>query len=593
MTRKAGIRNTEQPLLPALKNAPKAAYDIFPSFPLGAGQIEIGWPALAGLLAIQRVVIVEGYSGVLWEPMRARLTEELARLGVRAAWHAAWDNLLPQQVIQEKTAGFVRVDDPVFGTRFAGGIEDFFDTAALRRRRPDPQADLNILYGSGASLAGWEGCLVYLDVPKNEIQYRARAGSATNLGIDKCEPPGDMYKRFYFVDWVVLNALKKALLPAIDFYVDEQRPEEPALIAGDNLRQGLERMSRNYFRVRPWFEPGIWGGHWCIERIPGLPQNVPNIAWSFECITPENGLIFESGGRLLEVSFDLLMYQASEAVLGACARRFQDDFPVRFNFLDTVRGGELAIQCHPGLAYIRSQFGETFTQDESYYILDCEPGSRVWLGFQEDIDADQFRAALEKSIRDQTPVDMERFVQVRQTRRHEYYLLPNQTVHAAGFNNLVLEISATPYIFTFKLYDWLEKDLNGELRQMQLEHGFKNLDFSRRGEQVEAELVSRTEVIEKGAGWQLVRLPTHPEHFFEVYRFEFERQFEWESGDSFNLMNLVEGQTVRLETQDGYRQRFHWAETFCVPAAAGKYTLVNEAPGTAYVVMARMKKEHS
>jgi hypothetical protein len=87
-------------------------------------------------------------------------------------------------------------------------------------------------------------------------------------------------------------------------------------------------MAQNYFRVRPWFEPGPWGGRWILQHIPEITSQVPNYAWSFEMISPENGLALESDGRLLEVSFDFLMYQEHHKVLGDCANRFGFEFPV-------------------------------------------------------------------------------------------------------------------------------------------------------------------------------------------------------------------------------------------------------------------------
>src|SRR3546814_16568658 len=88
-------------------------------------------------------------------------------------------------------------------------------------------------------------------------------------------------------------------------------------------------MSANVFRARPWFEAGAWGGDWMKQHFDGLSQEEPNYAWSFELITPENGMVLESGGNLLEVSFDFPMYQDNKAILGKAAACSGDQFPIR------------------------------------------------------------------------------------------------------------------------------------------------------------------------------------------------------------------------------------------------------------------------
>jgi mannose-6-phosphate isomerase class I len=564
-------------------------YDIYPSFPVGPGKIHLGYGALADHIAAARQVVIDGYPGVLWENLRVQLDRELRRRGVRTTWRSTAEAVCSADEVNELVAPFLGGDDPLFGRRFTGTLQDFFDAQKLRSLRPDPTAELNILYGCGAAFAGWQGLLVYVDVPKNEIQFRFRAGSIANLGLDRPLDHQAAYKRCYFVDWVAANQHKAALLPRVGLVIDEQRPDEPALIAGADLRAALARMARNYLRVRPWFEPGPWGGQWIRRNIPGLAQDVPNYAWSFELIALENGLILESEGRLLEVSFDWLMYAEHEAVLGDAAADFGVDFPIRFDFLDTVAGGNLSIQCHPRPDYIRRHFGETFTQDETYYILDHEPDSRAYLGFQDDIDPIAFRHALEHSAITNEPVDVDRFVHSVPTHKHDLLLIPNGTIHGSGTGNLVLEISATPYIFTFKMYDWLRLDLDGRPRTLNIGRAFENLDFERRGRRVLDELVSRPRTLREGQGWRVVHCPTHRAHFYDVHRLEFDHSMEVTTDGSCHVLSLVEGRHVLLETAHGLRQRFNYAETFVVPAAAGRYRLISEGGEPVRVVKCFIK----
>jgi mannose-6-phosphate isomerase class I len=585
-------RKTTQELLPT-QHTPTAEgqYDVYGSFPLGSDVIERGYDALAEKLRGHARVILDGYGGVFWSHFRTQLDAALHRRGVRATWISVDHALKAPDAVERLVAPFLGGDDPIFGTRFTGHLQDFFDNSKLSALQPDERADMSIVYGSGAALGGWDGYLVYVDLPKNEIQFRSRAGTIRNLGRTEADDPKRMYKRFYFVDWIALNGHKANLLPRIDLIVDEQRPDEPALADGAVLRGALDTMAHNVFRVRPWFEPGPWGGQWLKEHMPQLPQDAPNYAWSFELIVPENGLLLESDGQLLEVSFDFLMFHNHHAVVGDSAACFGYEFPIRFDFLDTFDGGNLSVQCHPRPDYIRHHFGETFTQDETYYILDCAPDAQVYLGFREDIDPAAFRDELERSFRHATPIDIERFVNIEPARKHDLFLIPNGTIHCSGINNLVLEISATPYIFTFKMYDWMRLDLDGRPRPLNIERAFDNLHFDRKGERIRAEFVSHPQVIDQGQGWRLVHLPTHADHFYDVHRWEFAESVEAATNGSCHVLSLVEGTSVEIETANGVRQRFSYAETFVVPAAAGSYRLSNRSDGVIKVVKAFVKPQ--
>lgn len=584
------IRKTTQFVLPVNKASASHGYDIYPIHRLPSGSVCIGYESLAEQIAHDRCVIIDGYVGVMFDEIQLRLNDVLLQKGIKPLWWRIDAALKEESEINKIAEPFLGGNDPIFGKRATFGLEAYFDAEKLSKIKPDENAAINILIGCGAALAGWRGTLIYIDLPKNEVQFRARAGAITNLGVGEAFPPKVMYKRFYFVDWVILNRHKKTILPLIDIWVDGQRPDTVTWIEGEKIRAALRQMAHNGFRVRPWFEPGAWGGQWIKGHIDGLSKDVPNYAWSFELIVPENGLLFESDGNMLEASFDTLMYEDGRSVVGnECYDTYGDEFPIRMDYLDNFDGGNLSIQCHPRKEYIQTHFGETMTQEETYYILDCKDDAVVYLGFQEGINPQEFEEALTESFRHATPLDIPKYIQSLPSRKHGLYLIPPGTLHSSGRNNLVLEISTTPYIFTFKMYDWLSLDLDGTPRPLNIKRAMENLYFERNGEIVGREHVSKPQLIEKGEDWQLYHLPTHPKHSYDVHRIHFNTEVAVKTAGKCHVLNLVEGELVRLEIAGGLVAELHYAETYVVSAAAGSYRLINCSNREVMVVKAFMK----
>ena len=585
-------RNSTQPLLPVHVagnvQSPEANYNMLPFHSLGVSKIFSGFSTLAQWIAEQKTVVIDGYGGVFFEDVQSQIQSELDKLGYTVNWQVSSDFFKPEAEIEELVGPFLGGKDDVWGFKASLELKDFFDQKKLATVNINPDFDINIIIGVGAALASWDAPVIYFDIPKNEIQYRMRAKSITNLGRSTTEKSFNMYKRFYFVDWVVMNSHKEALLADMTIVADGQRSGDLSWMFKQDLEEGLSKLSETVFRVRPWFERGSWGGQWMKQHLEGLNTEEVNYAWSFELITPENGLMFESDGNLLEVSFDFLMFMSHQAVLGKHAELFGSYFPIRFDFLDTFNGGNLSIQCHPSRKYISETFGEDITQDETYYILDCKPDAKVYLGFQEDINPAAFRQALESSQAENKPIEVEKYVQSFPSRKHELFLIPNGTVHSSGVDNMVLEISATPYIFTFKMYDWLSLDLNGKPRPININHAFNNLRFERKGDVVREEHISKQQVIESGEDWELIHLPTHRDHFYDVHRMEFDTAVTIETDNVCHVLMLVEGTAISVKIDDE-ELRFNYAETFIVPAAAASYTLINHGQGRAKVIKAFLK----
>lgn len=585
-------RKTTQYLIPYKKNSQELDdnYDLYPSHQIEGSKIKLGYDSLALAIVNKKTVVLDGYVGVDWQEVRHKLNKELKKKNLKASFFNIADCYKKEEELANMTAPFLGGDDPIFGHKTNLQLSEYFNNSKLSNITLNTNSDINIIYGTGSSLANTKGFLVYFDLPKNELQFRMRANAITNLGFTRPKNHKQMYKHFYFVDWEVLNREKKRLLPQIDIIVDQQRPDNPTWMKGAVLRDALNQMSQTPFRVRPWFEPGVWGGQWMKERFKDLNQDVPNYAWSFEMIVPENGLLFESDGLLLEVSFDMLMFQQYENVLGKAANRFKYEFPIRFDFLDTFNGGNLSVQCHPKPEYIKKEFGENFTQDETYYILDAEEDAQVYLGFQENINPSEFKEALEHSYKTKEILNVEQYVQKLTAQKHDLFLIPHGTIHSSGINNLVLEISATPYIFTFKMYDWQRLDLDGNPRPLNIERAFENLNFEHKGNVVQNTLISKPKEEASGNDWKKIHLPTHPDHFYDIYRYEFDNEITIATQNQCHVLMLVEGEAIEVKTNDSPKT-FHYAETFAVPAATKHYTLINKGKSKANVIVSFVKDE--
>jgi mannose-6-phosphate isomerase class I len=573
----SSYRKTSQLLLPAVKpEAAKGKYDIYPAFNIGSGKIFRGLYSLAEKTSREKIVIIDGFPGVFFEEIRGGLDYLLnGQFHISAQWINVQDFLKPDDQIDKMISPFLGGNDPLFGTRTTLNLKDFFVAEKVNSFRVSNSSDHTIIYGTGASLFFDAGFLIYVDLPKNELQFRSRAGVSANIGGSVQADPKSVYKRSYFVDWVVLGKHKKEVLEKIDLLADAQRADDITWVSGIDFRESLGNMTQSAIRTRPWFEPGVWGGSWIKENIPDLNQDVPNYAWSFELITPENGLILESSGILLEFSFDFLMYHSSPSILGDGHERFGTDFPIRFDFLDTFDGGNLSIQCHPRPEYMKEIFGENFTQEETYYILDTKDNADVYLGFQEDIGSEEFRKSLEDSFHNAHPLMIEKFVQRLPAKKHDLFLIPYGTIHGSGKNNLVLEISSTPYIFTFKMYDWLRPDLDGKPRPLNIERGMDNLFFDRKGAKVKEELKCSPVLKDEGVNWKLFHLPTHAAHLYDVIRYHFTDRIEVATGNKCHVISLVEGTGILVEIQGCESREFSFAETFIVPASVDKYTIQN------------------
>ena len=542
-----------------------------------------GWEAICAQIntsiskieKAQKIIIIETYQGVIEEELILALKNGLG--------HSLWIDSREGMKIEEQVRVMVGPDvteDRIFGYLSRLNIADFMDQEKLRRLRGiiEKTVGITIIYGVGACLIPRRhDLLIYADMARWEIQLRMRQHLVDNVGLSNRNTEDWMllYKQGFFVDWRACDRLKKKLYDQWDYVLDTNKQGEPKMVPGEALLAGLEQTINRPFSVLPFFDPGPWGGQWMKEQC-NLDPDAPNYAWCFNCVPEENSLLLKFGEDIIETPSINLVFRYPEKLLGKPVHgRFGDEFPIRFDFLDTMNGGHLSLQVHPLTEYIQEKFGMHYTQDESYYLMDVEEDAIVYLGLCEGVEPDEMLADLAEAQKGVKPFEAEKHVQSWPVKKHDHILIPAGTVHCSGKNSMVLEISATPYIFTFKLWDWGRLGLDGKPRPINIEHGKNVIQWDRTTEWTRQNLVNRIEKIAEGDGWLEERTGLHEREFIETRRHWFTKKVEHNTNGGVHVICLVEGDEVIVESPENAFEPFvvHYAEVFIVPAKVGAYTI--------------------
>ena len=548
-------------------------YDKYPATRT-EGALFHGWDAIREALDRERrgPLAVDWYAGVHEDEIIGGLLPGFSRI-IRMR-----DLMKPEAEIRRMTDPFM-TDDVLFGYVTNLRMPDFFDAeklAAVRTELETAGEDVLILGAGAALVAPAHAVLAYADMARWEIQQRFRRHEVCGLGVDNREDPVSIqYKRGLFIDWRVLDYYKDTLFARVDWWIDTNAAGDPKMISRETFFRGIDKTARKPFRVVPFFDPAPWGGQW-MKDVCDLDREVPNFGWCFDCVPEENSLLLEVEGVKFELpSNDLILLRAREVLGAPVEARFGKDFPIRFDFLDTMGGGNLSLQVHPTTQFIREQFGMPYTQDESYYLLDAQPDAVVYLGLKKGVDRVQMIEDLRAAQRGELVFDAEKYVNKIPAKKHDHYLIPGGTIHCSGAGSMVLEISSTPNIFTFKLWDWGRLGLDGKPRPINVERGRHVIQWERDTDYVKAHLANHFSDVAEGEGWKEIKTGLHPNEFIETRRTSFSVPVTFRTENSVHVLNLVEGEEAVVESPDGRFEPFvvHYAETFIIPASVEEYTV--------------------
>ncbi|MCT4662578.1 MAG: class I mannose-6-phosphate isomerase [Tissierellales bacterium] len=518
------------------------------------------------------VVVVDFYPGVSETEILKGFAELKPVLSVKADECALSGDELTAYLKDEIK------EDRIFGYMTKRHLGDVFLTEKIETVRESidlVDEGIVLIYGVGAGLITTGDVYIYADLARWEIQKRHRRGMSNWNISNSDEDNKRKYKRAFFIEWRLADRHKKKFYEKMDYVLDTNEDNNPKMITGEGFREGLIQTAQRPFRVMPFFDPGVWGGQW-MKEVCDLDRSVEKYAWSFDGVPEENSLLLKYGDITIEMpSINAVLYQPRNLLGDRVHARFGAEFPIRFDFLDTMGGQNLSLQVHPLTEYIQEHFGMNYTQDESYYILDAEPNANVYLGVKEDIEPNDMMRDLRRAEDGEISFPDDKYINQFPAKKHDHFLIPAGTIHCSGSDSMVLEISATPYIFTFKLWDWDRVGLDGLPRPIHIDHGENVIQWDRRKKWIEENLVNQVEVLNESKGYIEERTGLHEREFIETRRYWISESVELNTEGGVNVLNLVEGAEAIVESPTNSFEPFivHYAETFIIPASVGEYTI--------------------
>ncbi len=253
------------------------------------------------------------------------------------------------------------------------------------------------------------------------------------------------------------------------------------------------------------FEPLVkvlpWGGRKLGSILhKALPPDEP-CGESWEIVDLPEAQSVVTGSELAGQSLGSLVRKNPEKMLGA-ARLLQGRFPVLFKFIDAAQ--TLSVQVHPDRETAASLGRGARPKTEAWYVLDAEPGAKLYLGLKAGLGEKDLSAAL----KDGTVADL--LLEVDAT-PGEFYFIPSGLLHAIGGGILLAEIQQASDT-TYRVFDWNRLGLDGKPRQLHVQQALASIDYELRGQlHTDGPLSGRPGIRCDAFGFEKLELNEHDE----------------------------------------------------------------------------------
>ena len=499
------------------------------------------------------LTLIEGWDEIL---------NGLEKFAIDGPIDLPWDEI---QVILE-TRGFddlydVRIhlpdDEEISNILTSGQLSghDFFGKIPTESRiRGIPkETSQTVCFGPGSG-AFHDRVVIYLDRPK-------RISEAVAISKNK------RLQRLYFYDWPISDRQRDSVIKDCHLYVDISNLQNPTGIKSADLGNLMQDISKDTFRTVPYFNNAIWGGNWAQNTL-GMNVELLRTALGYEFIAPESAIQISNNRSEMEIPISVLLIFDAEGFVGPeVAKYFKGDFPIRFDYLDTLNGENLSIHVHPGSQQMQEIFGVLLGQEESYYLMVASVESVIYLGLDDKYTGPESVVA-------------------HPAEAGQLYLIPHGTPHGSGKGNVVLEVSTTPYMYSLRLHDWERLNSTGFPRPLNEKLALSAMESSNHRGQMSADLLPRPQTLDSGINFLLEILGSRLDWYFEVLRLKLDSgaSYSLDLKESFFLVTVVAGDFIEANGKE-----YSYAETFIAPARQKQINFLNKSDVEVSLIIGRMK----
>jgi mannose-6-phosphate isomerase class I len=197
------------------------------------------------------------------------------------------------------------------------------------------------------------------------------------------------------------------------------------------------------------------------------------------------------------------------------------------------------------------------------------------LGLKTGVKKEEVEYDLKRAARGEIDFPADKYTNKINVKKHDHLHIPAGTIHCAGPNTMILEISSAPCIFTFKLWDWGRVGLDGIPRPTHIDRGLKVIQWDKDTEWINKTCAFPAFQVDGGEGWIEEKTGLNDLEFIETRRVKTSVKVMRDTHNETNALHLVDGREALIESPDGQFAPFiiHFAESVCIPAGIKNYSI--------------------